>query len=89
MTSFQVTYHAKDGNKICELGGFRFADGEMVDVTDNEANRATLEEIKKNPAFTTKEVKPPPVVEPVEAKSDKAKMAHPKDEPKKNQHEQA
>ena len=80
MTTIQVTYHAKDGNKTCELGGIRFADGEMVEFSDIEANRKALEEIRNNPAFTTKEVKPPPAPEP-EAKS----KLHLKEEPKKNE----
>ena len=64
MASMQVTYHAKDGNKIYESSGFRFADGEMVDVTINEANAALLEEIRKNPAFTSEPAPLPPEPEP-------------------------
>ena len=60
MTSYAVTYHGKDGNKTCEIGGFRFAEGEMVDVTDNETNRAALDEMRKDKAFTIEEVEAPP-----------------------------
>jgi hypothetical protein len=83
MASMQVTYHGKDGNKICEMGGFRFVEGEMVDVTVNEANAALLAEISKDKAFTVKAAPLPPEPEVAEPR----KKAEPKAETKKNQHE--
>jgi hypothetical protein len=98
MASFQVTYHGKDGNKTTEVGGFRFADGEMVDVTDNDTNRAALEEMRKDKAFTIKEAPTPPEpespaqkgkprdVEPLDpAAKGKPYAAQEKPDPKKNQ----
>jgi hypothetical protein len=89
MASMQVTYNGKDGNKVCEMGGFRFVEGEMVDVTINEANAAMLAEIQKDKAFTSVPAPLPPEPPAVEStKSDKSHLkAEPKSEPKKNQHE--
>jgi hypothetical protein len=87
MPSMQVTYHGKDGNKVCEMGGFRFVEGEMVDVTVNEANAALLAEIQKDKAFTLKAAPLPPEPE-VPAPRDKPHLkVEPKAETKKNQHE--
>ena len=83
MASMQVTYHAKDGNKICEMGGFRFADGEMVDVTVNEANAALLEEIRKNQAFTSKPAPLPPEAQPLKAEPKKIRMSTKRKQAKK------
>lgn len=89
MASMQVTYHTTDGNTTREIGGFRFVDGEMVDVTINEANAAVLAEIQKDKAFTSEPAPlppEPPVLEPL--KSDKSHpKADPKAESKKNHHE--
>jgi hypothetical protein len=89
MASMQVTYNGKDGNKVCEMGGFRFVEGEMVDVTVNEANAALLAEIQKDKAFTSVPAPVPPEPEaPPPTKSDKPHLkADPKADTKKNQHE--
>ena len=81
MPSMQVTYHTTDGNPIREMSGFRFADGEMVDVTINEANAALLEEIRKDKAFTSEPAPLPPEPEPAPERKKDTKA-----ESKKNQH---
>jgi hypothetical protein len=87
MPSMQVTFNGKDGNKICEMGGFRFLEGEMVDVTINEANAAVLSEIQKDKSFTATPAPLPPEPEVASEPRKKDPKHDPKADLKKNHHE--